>query len=107
MADYYGIGVLTVLMFYFFRNQNWKSRLCQLLCLYILNVEMLGGYCYIVPVFGHDIEIAQQGFALLALIPIWLYQGRQGIHNKVFRYFCYAFYPVHMLLLFLIREWVV
>lgn len=105
MVDYYGVGILMVLTFYFFRSRNWKSRLCQLLCLYLFNVRMLGGYYYTVPVFGREIEIVQQGFALLALIPIWLYQGRQGIRGKVFQYFCYAFYPAHMLLLFFVREW--
>ena len=39
--------------------------------------------------------------ALLALGPIWLYRGRQGCHSKPFQYACYAFYPVHMLLLVL------
>ncbi|MDE6675005.1 MAG: conjugal transfer protein TraX [Acetatifactor sp.] len=105
MVDYYGIGILTVLMFHFFRKQSWKNRLCQFICLYILNVKLLGGYYYDVQVFGFEIEVVQQGFALLALIPIWLYQGRQGIRNKFFQYFCYAFYPVHMLLLFVVREW--
>lgn len=105
MVDYFGVGILTVLMFYFFRKRNWKNRLCQFICLYILNVELLGGYYYDVQVFGFNIEVVQQGFALLALIPIWLYQGRQGFHNKVFQYFCYAFYPVHMLLLYMVREW--
>lgn len=106
MVDYYGVGVLTVLTFYFFRNRNWKNRLCQFICLYILNVKLLGGYYYTVPVLGFEVEIVQQGFALFALIPIWLYQGRQGVRNKVFKYACYAFYPVHMLLLFVIREWI-
>ena len=105
MIDYYGIGVLTVLVFYYFHNQNWKSRLCQFLCLYILNVKLLGGYYYAVHIFGHDIEVVQQGFALLALVPIWFYQGRRGICNKAFQYFCYAFYPAHMLLLYFTREW--
>lgn len=39
--------------------------------------------------------------ALLALIPIWLYRGRQGCHTREFRWFCYTFYPAHMLLLYL------
>lgn len=30
----------------------------------------------------------------------------QGFHNKAFQYFCYAFYPAHMSLLFIVREWV-
>lgn len=104
MVDYYGVGILTVLTFYFFRKRNWLNRLCQFLCLYILNVKLLGGYYYALPAFGFEIELVQQGFALLALIPIWLYQGRQGIHSKAFQYFCYVFYPAHMLLLFIARE---
>lgn len=106
MVDYFGVGVLTVLTFYFFKEQNWKSRLGQLVCLYFLNMELLAGLCYEIQVFGMELEVPQQGLALLALIPIWLYQGRQGLHSKPFQLFCYAFYPVHMLLLFLVREWV-
>ena len=44
------------------------------------------------------------GLALTALVPIWLYRGRQGRHSRAFRAFCYLFYPVHMLALFLLRE---
>ena len=94
MVDYYGVGVLTVLTFYAFRNQTWINRLLQFLCLYFLNVKLLGGLYYEIEIFGYTIEIVQQGLALLALIPIWLYQGKQGLHSKVFQYFCYAFYPV-------------
>ncbi len=106
MADYYGAGVLTVLTFYFFRGRNWKNRVCQLICLYILNVNLLGGYSYDVQLFGYTLEVSQQSFALLALIPIWLYRGRQGYHSKAFQYACYAFYPVHMLLLYLVWAWI-
>ena len=105
MADYYGAGILTVLTFYFFRGRTWKNRLLQLACLYILNVELLGGYCYEVHLLGYTVEIAQQSLALLSLLPIWLYRGRQGLHSKAFQYFCYAFYPVHMLLLAAVRGW--
>lgn len=104
MVDYYGGGVLTVLTFYTFRKRTWTNRLLQFLCLYFLNVKLLGGLYYEIEIFGRTIEIVQQGFALLALIPIWLYRGKQGHHSKTFQYFCYAFYPVHMLLLFVVRE---
>ena len=63
---------------------------------------MLGNLYYPVTILGHHFEIAQQSFALLALIPIWLYHGEQGYHSKWFKYFCYAFYPVHLLVLFAI-----
>lgn len=104
MVDYYGAGVLMVLVFYFFRKRNLLNLICQFLCLYYLNVELLGGYYYAVPILGHEVEIVQQGLALFSLLPIWLYQGRQGYHGKAFQYFCYAFYPAHMLLLFVLRE---
>ena len=49
------------------------------------------------------LEFPEQGLALLALIPIWLYNGRQGAHNKAIQYACYLFYPAHMLILALLR----
>jgi len=105
MVDYYGVGVLTVLVFYLFPNRNWKCFLGQLVCLYYLNVEILGSLYYEVQLFGLEIELFQQELALLALIPIWLYRGKQGHHSKPFQYFCYAFYPAHMLVLVALRAW--
>lgn len=102
MVDYYGIGVLTVFLFYFFRGKEWWCYAGQILGMYILNVSILGGYYYPVTVFGMEIELVQQSIALLSLIPIWLYQGRQGYHSKFFQYFCYAFYPLHILILVVI-----
>lgn len=102
MVDYYGIGILTVFMFYFFRGRKWWCFLGQLICMYILNVYILGGYYYPITIFGIRIELIQQSVALLSLIPIWLYKGRQGYHSKVFQYFCYSFYPLHILILVLI-----
>ena len=102
MVDYYGVGVLTVFVFYFLHGRKWWCFLGQLAALYWLNVELLGGLMYPVQLFGMEFELCQQGLALLALIPIWLYRGRQGYHSKPFQYACYAFYPVHMLILVLI-----
>lgn len=104
MVDYFGAGVVTVLVFYFFREKRWGCRLGQAVCLYILNVQMLGGYYYAIPIGGYELQLVQQGLALLALIPIWLYDGRQGYHSRGFRWFCYAFYPLHMLLLYFLWQ---
>ncbi len=106
MLDYFGAGVLTVLVFRFFPCRGMKNFLCQLACMYVLNVSLLGGYCYEIGLFGQTLELPQQGLALLSLIPIWLYSGRRGSGGRGFQYFCYAFYPAHMLLLFLTREFV-
>ena len=106
MVDYYGAGVLTVFVFYFLHGRIWWCFLGQLAALYWLNVELLGGLMYPVQLFGMEFELCQQGLALLALIPIWLYRGRQGYHSKPFQYLCYAFYPVHMLLLVVVLNFI-
>ena len=103
MVDYYGAGILTVLTFYFLRKKTWWSFAAQLAVLYYLNVEMLGGYYQEFSLLGTTLTVHMQGMALLALVPIWLYRGRQGYHSKWFQTFCYGFYPAHMLLLFLIK----
>lgn len=100
MVDYYGAGVLTVLVFYFFRGRKWWCYLGQLVGMYYVNVELLGGFYYPITLFGIYFELEEQSLAMLSLIPIWLYKGKQGYHAKWFQYFCYAFYPVHMLILY-------
>ena len=106
MVDYYGAGILTVFVFYLFRGRKWWCLLGQITALYWINVEMLGGLMYPVQLGGMQFEICQQGLALFALLPIWLYSGRQGHHSKPFQYLCYTFYPVHMMILVLILNYV-
>lgn len=103
MVDYFGAGVAMVMLFYFARGRRWYHFALQAAGMYYLNVEMLKGLYYPVTLFGHEFEFYQQSLALLALIPIWLYRGRQGHHSKAFRFACYAFYPVHMLILAAVR----
>ena len=63
---------------------------------------MMGGLYYEVELFNKIFEISQQGLALFALIPIWLYKGKQGPYNKIIKYIYYTFYPVHLLILAII-----
>ena len=83
MVDYYGTGVLTIFIFYFFRGRKWWCLAGQLVALYWVNVQLLGGLLYPVHIFGMEFEICQQGLALLALLPIWLYRGRQGYQQAI------------------------
>ena len=101
-TDYNGAGVLMILVFYFFRGKKWWCLLGQVLCMYYINVEILKGLYFEVEFLGRTWNVVQQGLALLALIPIWLYAGKKGINSKFFKYFCYAFYPVHMFVLWLV-----
>ena len=103
MADYYGIGVLTVILFYATRGPGIRNKILQLAGIYILNVNLLGGYCYAIDVFTTTLELPQQGFALFALPIIWLYNGERGRDSKTLRTAFYAFYPAHITILLIIN----
>lgn len=99
-VDYSGIGVLTVVIFYLTRNCRYKY-IMQLVAFAVLN-SLLLGHSIPVNIFGLMVAIPIQLFALFALIPIWLYKGKQGYHSKNWSRFCYWFYPVHIIVLFLV-----
>ena len=64
-----------------------------------INLGMMGGRQFSLSLFGRVWELPQQGLALLALLPIWLYNGQPGRASRPLRLACYAFYPVHMAVL--------
>ncbi len=76
-TDYSGMGVLTIVVMYLFR----KNKV----------LEMASG-CVILTIMNLS-EIT----AFFALIPICKYNGERGLKLK---YVFYAFYPVHLLILY-------
>ena len=101
MVDYYGYGVVTVLVFHLARKLPY-GKLIQLAGIGYLNLFLMKGLVYPIVLFGREWLFPQQGFALLALPLIWLYNGRAGTRSKAARLVGYAFYPVHMLILALL-----
>lgn len=99
MVDYYAPGILTIFVFYLFHGNKWYHYLGQLCGLYYINCEVLGGLVYPVSIGDWHFEFPQQCFALLALLPIWLYNGNKGYDKKWFKFACYGFYPLHLLIL--------
>lgn len=127
-VDYYGEGILTVMLFYLCREKRY-GRLAQLAGLFLIHAILhgqqvhtwfylsanvyvpqlsdwrrLGGYEFPLPGPGWEWKLTGQGFALLALIPIWLYNGKQGRHSRALQYACYAFYPAHLLIVGLLGK---
>lgn len=101
-VDYGFLGMITVVMFYLLRNFPF-AWLAQLAAMVLINIVFFEGQVFPVEIFGKIFEIPTQGFAVFSLIPIWLYGGRKGRSNKIMQYGFYAFYPVHMLILYLIK----
>ena len=102
-VDYNHYGVLTVIMFYLMRDFPF-AWLGQLIGMILINIVIFEGLVFPVEFFGKTFEIPSQGFAVFALIPIWLYGNRKGKSSKILQYGFYAFYPLHMLVLFLIKH---
>lgn len=105
-VDYFGYGILMIGLFYFTRiDRKMKPApkmlfaLLQLVAMYWINCEMMMGMMIPVSFFGFETEIYKQGFALLALPFIWMYNGEQGPYNKTIKNVYYWFYPVHLLVL--------
>jgi len=97
MVDYGWRGVLTIAAFYALRGFP-GAWLAQLAAMVLLNIVGFRGL--LLPLLGW--EVPAQGFAVFALLPIWLYNGHPGRKSRVLQYGAYAFYPVHMLVLYLL-----
>ena len=99
-VDYYHYGVLIVLLFYWTRGMKfgWLVQLAGML--YIC--DAMAGLVYPITLFGQTLEIGQQMFAVLALVPIWLYNGQKGYSSKAVQLACYWFYPVHLAVLYVL-----
>jgi len=78
-TDYSGMGVLTIAVMYALRKNK---------------VGCMAGGCAVLTVMSFS-----EATSFLALIPAALYNGERGMKMK---YFFYAFYPVHLLILWLI-----
>ncbi len=100
--DYGFWGYLTVIAFYLFRGFRFAPVL-QLIAMILFHFVLPEGQNIVFELFERTFEVPIQGFAVFALIPIWLYNGKKGKGGKILQYGFYAFYPVHMIILYLIR----
>lgn len=82
-SDYYIIGIILPAVFYWFRNET-------------LFQMAIGGILSIIE------SISFFGSAILAYIPIMMYNGKRGYWHL--KYFFYAFFPLQFLVLYLLRQ---
>lgn len=94
----FGILSLLAAAYYLHADYGWKGYVFILLmyCLrYYKAAQAVAGSCWLV----------YEWKACVAFIPINLYNGERGfIQGKFAKYFFYAFYPLHIMILFLIRK---
>ncbi|MGL5255391.1 MAG: TraX family protein [Proteocatella sp.] len=90
----YGIyGITIMLIFYIFRNNySWAiivSSLYMVMPFFTSSEVCIAGY-----------SLGLQGFAVMALIPIF---WKTSFNPKINKYFFYIYYPAHLFVIFIIR----
>lgn len=97
-CSYGGAGVLMIALFGLVRDIPWQKAAWLVGLLWINGILPSVG----VEVFGLNISV--QLFATFALVPIFLYSGEKRTKSKALSWAFYLFYPVHLLVLYGIRQ---
>lgn len=96
-ADYGADGILVIALFSLTRELPGRALLqfFGLWCIFspshLMALNWLGGF-----------SVTIQEWAVVAMVPICLYDGRKTITSKVVQWSFYLFYPAHLLVLYLI-----
>ncbi len=98
-VDYGGAGILTIAFLYILRGNELGYKIMQVSVLLVINILVFDSY--MINIFGINMEI--QALAVLSLPFIWLYNGEKGKGGKVFKYICYSFYPLHIVILLTLK----
>ena len=96
------IGILGIFVLaYFFKADYGYMGIAAILAMYLLRKWAIARAAVCTCLFSATWR------AGLAFIPIALYNGQRGfIRGKAGKYVCYAFYPLHMLILGMLRFYV-
>ena len=79
-TDYDALGIITIWIFYWFRNNHVAKMICFGIVMACSNLV--------------------QTVAVLAIVPLSLHNGKQG---PKWKYFFYLFYPVHFIVLYVLK----
>ena len=96
-TDYGSSGILVIALFALTRELPYRGLL-QFLCIWcifspnhLMALNWLGGF-----------SVTIQELAAFAVLPIALYSGQKSTSNKAVQWAFYLFYPVHLMVLYLV-----
>ena len=97
-TDYGAKGILVIAAFAFTRNLPRKHLLQALLLWFIFSPNHLMMLNWL---DGFRITVLER--AVVAVVPIALYNGQKATKSKALQWGFYLFYPVHLLVLYLLQ----
>ena len=97
-TDYSYYGILLIAGMYLAHGSLALNALC------IVGFVLIMPYYPAIIPFWPSCTLSIYAFALLAIIPIALYNGSHGSNSSFIKYAFYAAYPLHMLILTLIER---
>lgn len=101
-CDYGGAGILVIALFYVFRT-NPRSLMIQCFLLAAICLIIPSRWIYIGPIY-----LPIQLFGTVAMFPIALYNGKKAIQDerisRILQKGFYMFYPIHLLVLVVVRN---
>lgn len=102
-CDWYFFAPVWVLTFYILHG----SRMKQIAGYAITSCVMMGGWAlYYVIRFNSWLNLVQLA-VLLAVPLLLLYNGRRGPGGKIVNYFFYIYYPLHLLIIYLVKMYLI
>jgi len=102
-TDYGIYGVSMIVAFYIFRDNKIKTAISQTTVFLVFYASQIILAILSYPGISIKLIWFNQALSLLALIFIFTYNGNKG---KNLKYFFYAFYPVHLLVIGLVKNFI-
>ncbi len=96
-GDYGGLGVALIFAI-FYSKAKWQIALA------LIGINLLFVFSNILAYHEVTLWGTMQAWAVLALVPIFCYNGERGPKHQLF---FYLFYPCHLILLYLIHQFIV
>ena len=100
--SYFGMAIVGIM--YISSNVTY-SRLLQLICFGLIVLYVAADNYFNIIVDGFYYSFPDKSFAMLGAVVTWFYNGKRGPNNLAVRIFYYAYFPIMLLVIWLIKTY--
>ena len=99
---FFGMAIVGIL--YISSNVTY-TRLLQLICFGLIVLYVAADNYFNINVDGFYYSFPDKSFAMLGVMVTWLYNGKRGPNNLAVKIFYYAYFPLMLLVIWLIKTY--